>query len=140
MNESTPRNTSLLIEYLKSNIGNHQFSIATMANNFSASYKSMRKEFLKETGHTLIEHFNYLKMEEVKRLLCSTQKDLNEIADQVGYNSSCSLIREFKKETGIHPGTIPGDLRLIFIKVNICRLSPPARNNNRPLPDLRRAA
>lgn len=104
VNESTPRNTSLLIEYLKSNIGNHQFSIATMANNFSVSYKSMRKEFREETGHTLIEHFNYLKMEEVKRLLCTTQLDLNEIADQIGYNSACSLIREFKKETGITPG------------------------------------
>lgn len=44
------------------------------------------------------------RIEIAKQLLVSTDSNLNQIAEQIGYANDIALIRLFKKYTGVTPG------------------------------------
>ena len=56
------------------------------------------------TGETFTEVLIRARMEKAKELLRTTGYTVNEIAEQVGYNSSQYFAVCFKKYTGISPG------------------------------------
>lgn len=59
--------------------------------------------FKKDTGKTLNDYINDVKMEEAKRLLSSTQKSIVEIAMALGYSSQPYFTTLFKKRINMTP-------------------------------------
>lgn len=59
--------------------------------------------FKKDTGKTLSDYINEVKLEEAKRLLSSTQKSIVEIALSLGYSSQAYFATLFKKRINMTP-------------------------------------
>lgn len=75
-----------------------------MAKSVGISYSYMRKIVRDETGKSLIDYVNSLRVREAKELLAETDESLQEISKAVGYNNVQSFSRFFKKFEGITPG------------------------------------
>lgn len=61
------------------------------------------RTFKKDTGKTLSDYINGVKLEEAKRLLSSTQKPIAEIAAMFGYSSQAYFTTLFKKKNNMTP-------------------------------------
>jgi AraC-like DNA-binding protein len=59
--------------------------------------------FKKETGKTITEYINELKVRESKRLLKNSKLSLIEISTRLGFSSQSYFHIVFKKHTGITP-------------------------------------
>lgn len=59
--------------------------------------------FKRETGKTISEYINEIKVTECKRLLETTELPIIQISEQLGYSSQNYLITVFKKITGTTP-------------------------------------
>lgn len=73
---------------------------ATMLNMSSFQLNSVTKSLLNKTASEIINEYIIL---EAKRLLISTTNQVNQIADQLGYDDPSYFIRFFKKHTGSSP-------------------------------------
>ncbi len=67
----------------------------------SKSYLS--RQFRQRTGMTVIAYVNRLRIEAAKRLLTASDKGVNEIAYQVGFESPKYFYRTFRNLTGVPP-------------------------------------
>ena len=65
--------------------------------------RTVKRRFKAATGSTLIEHIQYLRVEESKRLLESGQMPVDEISVEVGYEDPSFFRRLFKRLTGLTP-------------------------------------
>ncbi|MGI5894373.1 MAG: helix-turn-helix domain-containing protein [Candidatus Merdivicinus sp.] len=78
--------------------------VNTVAENIGVSYSRLRRMILEEFGINIVDYINTMRIEEAKKLLCTTTHTLTEIATAVGYNNEQSLTRYFKKFEGCSPG------------------------------------
>ncbi len=69
--------------------------------NFNRDY--FERLFKKTYGVTVTDYINTLRVNEAKRLLCTTQKAIEEIADICGFSSVPYLNKIFKKYTTLNP-------------------------------------
>ena len=69
---------------------------------FSPSYFS--RTFKEHMGCTFVTYVNEVRIQAAKSELISTDKDIAEIAESVGFDSVSYFIRVFKRETSMTPG------------------------------------
>ncbi len=74
-----------------------------IAEEIGISYSYLRKLVKEETGKSLIDNVNILRIEEVKHLLLYSDLSISQIAQEVGYRNIQSVNRFFKKYEGISP-------------------------------------
>ncbi|WP_099469296.1 AraC family transcriptional regulator [Konateibacter massiliensis] len=74
-----------------------------LAEKIGISYSYLRKLVREETGRSLMDNVNILRIEEVKRLLLHSDMNISQIAIEVGYRNVQSVNRFFKKYEGISP-------------------------------------
>jgi two-component system response regulator YesN len=60
--------------------------------------------YKKQTGESMLDTINKTRIQHARTLLTTTRLSLDEIAEQVGYYNSSTLIRVFKKYEGVTPG------------------------------------
>ena len=92
-----------LKEYIESNYANTQLGIGMAATAFglSESYFSL---FFKETmGKTFGSYLEGVRLEKAKRLIAQGNFDLEKISEMVGYSSSATFRRAFKRAYGVAP-------------------------------------
>jgi len=63
----------------------------------------LSKKFREETGMTLRQYINQLRIEEAKRLLLSTNMSIIEISSEIGYDNSSYFSTVFRKMCGVSP-------------------------------------
>lgn len=63
----------------------------------------LSKKFREETGMTLRQYINELRIEEAKRLLLSTNMTISEISSEIGYDNSSYFSTVFRKICGVSP-------------------------------------
>ncbi|WP_167859136.1 helix-turn-helix domain-containing protein [Paenibacillus cymbidii] len=111
-NRSSVQWKNELVAYVNSQFTNPQFSLQLMAEQFSVTPPYLSRIFKEETGKTLTQYVNWLRMEKVKKMLADGEDNLQELVEKVGYANVSSFIRKFKESEGI----TPGDYRKIYTK------------------------
>lgn len=66
--------------------------------------RTLLRRFRKATGHTPLEYAQSLRVESAKRLLETTDRTVEDLAEAVGYADPASFRRLFKARTGLTPG------------------------------------
>ena len=92
------------LEYLRRNYNKEDLSLNDIAAFLNISVPYLAVLFKQETKQNFSAHLLEVRMEKAKELLRTTGCTVNEIAEQVGYNSSQYFAVCFKKYTGISPG------------------------------------
>jgi len=69
----------------------------------SMSVSKLSTLFRQYKGCSPMAHFNYLRIEEAKRLIETTSMNMTEISDKLGFGSSQYFSKVFKKNAGVTP-------------------------------------
>lgn len=92
-----------VLAYLRRNSASHvTLEEAAAQAHLSPSYFS--RLFRQRTGRTFSDYVTRLRVEHAKRLLCSPELDMAEIAAQSGFYDQSHLTHAFKSVTGVTPG------------------------------------
>lgn len=94
-----------IINFVKEHYNDPMMGVPMVAGefNFSESYFS---QFFKEcTGQNFSVYLEKYRIEKAKELICEDKYDLERIAIMVGYNSSNTFRRAFKRLEGVSPST-----------------------------------
>ena len=91
-----------IIEYVDENYKEH-ITIDELAFLFRTNRSTLCKEFRFATGKTLNQYVTDKKIERAKRKLCSSNKTVTQIADELHFESVPYFCKFFKKETGMTP-------------------------------------
>lgn len=90
--------------FMEKNYSLQTLSLEYAADYFHVTYTYLSKIFKDNTGYNFIDYLNRLRLERSKEILSSTQESIQEVSAMVGYSSSNTYIRIFKKYHGITPG------------------------------------
>lgn len=99
--------------------------LETVARVAGLTPKSFCRFFRANTGKTLIEYVNAMRVGEACRLLVETGRPVTEIAFAVGFNNLSNFNRRFRELKGLSPR----EFRL--------RAAPDARRQHEPMPEVR---
>ncbi len=90
-------------QYIEENKGMN-ISLEDLADQVGFSYNYFSSLFKKETGKTVTEYIQQVRIEAAKKLLLEKEKKIPEIAALVGYNDVKFFTKQFKKTVGVSPG------------------------------------
>ena len=91
-----------IIQYLNSKVG-EPVKLQDIAEQFSYSLSSIKRIFKKETGQSIIDYQNNIRIAEAKRLLKDSNASIQEISNSLGFVNAGYFARSFKKREGISP-------------------------------------
>jgi two-component system response regulator YesN len=77
-----------------------ELAVGVLLSFYLANLSSLFKEKL---GENMVERVSKLRIDKAKELLLTTNRSVAEIALEVGYSSSGTFIRSFKKQEAITP-------------------------------------
>lgn len=83
----------------------NQLDMEHLANQLPMGYSSFRKAFKKITGESPNQYHLNLRLNRAKDLLSSTALNINEIADQTGFENVFYFSKLFKKKNGVSPNS-----------------------------------
>ncbi len=92
------------LQYLREN-SREVLRLPDVAKKAGFSVPSFSRIFKRATGTSFLAHVRSLRLDRAKVLLRSTRMSLADIADECGFQSEHRLIRAFKKEHGMTPGS-----------------------------------
>ena len=100
-----PSNTTIqrIVQYINENYRSSDMSITELSKSMNISSTYITNSFKKFEGMSFYEYLTQLRMNEAGRLLLQSGKKIYEVAEEVGYTSSQSFIRAFKKYYGVTP-------------------------------------
>lgn len=105
--EKQDRSVSLcrkIVEFVDEHYGDSNLSIVMLGDYFEMTPHYLSKQFKNETGENLKTYINMYRIQKSKELISSSNKNLNDIAHEVGFIDSNAFIRVFKQCEGITPG------------------------------------
>jgi AraC-like DNA-binding protein len=102
MDMNTLSKISSVLEYISTNYMN-EITVDSVSKMIFMSYHHFCRTFKKGTGRTFIEQLNFIRLREAEKLLITDEKNISEVALQVGFPTVTYFTRLFKKEKGITP-------------------------------------
>lgn len=91
-----------LVKYMNKNFS-EQITLHGSARMLNMSESHLSRIFVKNTGFGFAEYLHILRMEHGKLLLETTEKAVQQVASDCGFNDSNYFSTAFKKETGYSP-------------------------------------
>ncbi len=91
-------------QYIEQNYTDPDLSLTQISDKFALKPKYASQLFKEEFGMKFVDFLLRLRMEEAKKKLIETEDSVQDIAIQIGYATSISFGRMFKKMEGITPG------------------------------------
>ncbi len=91
-----------LADYIQANYMQN-ISLKQLAGIYFVNEKYLGRTFKKETGYSVHEYLNLIRMDKAADLLAHTQKPILEIALECGFGSISHFIRNFKAHTTFTP-------------------------------------
>ena len=92
------------LAYIRENFKTVTLAEAAKVSSYSKPYFS--QIFYKHTGEHFTDYINKLKINEVIKLLVTTDMSIESIGESVGFSSKPFMYRMFKKFTGVTPGEL----------------------------------
>lgn len=92
-------------KYLEANFRDPNITLERLAEEFGSSPNYLGRMFKKDTGMSVSEYLNEIRLREVKRELRETSRTAKVIAEQCGFISSNYFYTYFRKKTGVTPQT-----------------------------------
>lgn len=92
--------------YLADHYDDAELTLAKVAEHVGLSEKYFTNRFTKETGETFSNYLTQLRIQKARELLRTTTFKSYEIGRNGGLPECGALTRMFKKETGMHSGTV----------------------------------
>lgn len=89
-------------KYIENNY-NKRISLDEISSEVAISKRNFIRRFKNATGNTPIEYIQRVRVEAVKKALETTQKTIEEIVRNVGYDDMTTFRKLFKRITGISP-------------------------------------
>lgn len=77
---------------------------ATVCRGVGQSATVFKERFRRYTGVTVMDYYRRLRVEEAQRRLRAGEKNVTQIADELGYSSVAAFSRQFKRLTRLTPG------------------------------------
>lgn len=102
-NENNKQLSNKIIQYIMENYQDPDLNISLTGLHFSITPAYISSIFKKQTGESLLEFINDVRIKKAKELL-EQEVSVVETAQMVGFRNSGAFIRVFKKKTGITPG------------------------------------
>ncbi len=93
--------------YIQENYQNPDLNISQTGMHFDLTPAYLSALFKRETGESLLGFITRVRLDAAKKLLMQGQS-VTHIAEQCGFRDSSTLIRVFKKATGLTPGQYKG--------------------------------
>ncbi|WP_317050648.1 helix-turn-helix transcriptional regulator, partial [Clostridium neonatale] len=81
--------------------------------NFSKEY--LARYFKKKMGMSMQEYINYLRISNAKRLLCSSNLNIKEIAKELGFIDEKYFLKLFKKYENLTPKQFRNAYNMTFL-------------------------
>lgn len=108
--QETNTNTTLrnLVAYIRENYRSADLSANQMATHFALPVKTVYAAVREHTGMNFNEYLVSVRMKEAAKLLCTTQKSVDEIAVLCGYPAQSTFYRVFGKYYGESPNHYRG--------------------------------
>jgi len=94
-----------IYQYLIANYRDPNLSLSMLAERFSMKVPSLSREFQKNLGHGFLEEIHHQRISAAKQEISSTGATLSDIAEHVGYSSTLTMTRAFKKYEGRLPSS-----------------------------------
>lgn len=91
-----------IINYIKENY-NKKLSLEIIAKNLNYSVPNIRKSFKKHMSISISEYILNYRIDQVKNLLTTSNKSMNEIAEDCGFSSANYLSLIFKEKESLSP-------------------------------------
>jgi transcriptional regulator GlxA family with amidase domain len=89
-------------EFIEANI-NERIGVEDLASRFAIGRRHFERRFKKATNNTPVEYIQRVKMEAAKKLFEHSNKNVNEVMYEVGYNDPKAFRSVFKKISGLSP-------------------------------------
>ena len=93
-----------VISFLSENYMDDQISVTYLGDKFDIAPSYLSRIFSKQTGITLTDYINKVRIDHAKDMLSMTKKSIKAIGLDVGYVNSNVFIRTFKRFEGMTPG------------------------------------
>lgn len=93
-----------LAAYIQAHYQDANLGVAVIAEHFGMNPVYLTRVYKENTGDTLLDAINKTRLRAAISLLSEDELTIKEIAEQVGFYSSNTFIRTFKKMEGITPG------------------------------------
>jgi AraC-like DNA-binding protein len=93
-----------MMGYIREHFGSNQLSLQQVADEFKMSSSYLSRYFKDQTGQTVTQYIQALRMEKAKELLRAGADNLQDVVEHIGYGSVSGFIRKFKESEGITPG------------------------------------
>lgn len=90
------------VDFMYQNV-EKKLTIDNIAAFVKMSCTQFRTQFVKELGHSVIDYFNDIKVEQAKILIREDVYSFSEIAFKLGYSSESYFSRQFKQKTNMTP-------------------------------------
>ncbi|QGH32941.1 helix-turn-helix domain-containing protein [Gracilibacillus salitolerans] len=107
VNNNRKESNHYIVNAIKDYVHEHfscaELTIYLISEHFSRPEKYISQIFKEETGEYLYEYLEKIRMEEALHLLANSSRTINDIAEQVGYNSAHSFRRAFKRVHNMTP-------------------------------------
>ncbi len=91
-----------ILTYMSDNLGNPE-DIDKLISRFHLSRTALFQLFKKVFEKSPKAYWKQIRLQEAYKMLCATNKSINEIADQYGFSTRNHFSREFKKEYNMTP-------------------------------------
>jgi YesN/AraC family two-component response regulator len=96
--------TQMIIHYIMNNYQDTNLNISLLGEQFSMKATYLSKLFKDQTGESLPDAINKIRIEKAKQLLKQERAPLQDIANRCGFSDMNTFMRTFKKWEGITPG------------------------------------
>ncbi|UQZ82959.1 HTH-type transcriptional regulator YesS [Paenibacillus konkukensis] len=93
-----------ILAYIGDNFKLYDLNLEKISDHFQMSLSYFSRFMKEQTGYTFTEYVTHLRMEEVKRLLRTTDMAIKDIIASVGYSDVPNFMRKFKNSEGITLG------------------------------------
>ena len=97
--------TQEILSYIEDHFSNNSISLSSIADHFNMSESYLSYTFKQQHGIKLSVYIENLRIQSAKELLTQTSLTINQISEKIGYLSSNSFCRAFKRVTGINATT-----------------------------------